>query len=381
VGPHWKKFIFETEPEQIDRLAWDFLAANDQKQFIGVRHFLDHASRALEQERKKLELAKELLVPLVQELNLWVEATTDAASSCELFSEWYSSNVDDSWFGGKHSSELSFASRNTYINLLNSPVELFHHFLLVAISHLDSLDPTRIVMVGESIYFDKYFEDRRVLPLAVIEDYCGSRISIVLAINKFSMVVDPIIWSSLASKLREGGEKLNCQLSIPDSTERLFAERVLPRHSPRIRGVRSSKESTVYGFFEPRTFWRKETPIGIPGKSAHLLHKIAQFDQRLLLIGILPNQLRALAKENKMTHIEESLDLLRDSLFWNGYEIWKKRKALVLRYWQTVAPKEWRVNYRNFAVTVKTLFIIVKDFTILVVCEEQSVLVLISKRK
>jgi hypothetical protein len=61
----------------------------------------------------------------------------------------------------------------------------------------------------------------------------------------------------------------------------------------------------------------------------------------------LPNQLRALAKENKMADVEESLDHLRDALFWNGYELWKKRKILVTKYWQTVAPKEWKIDYKE----------------------------------
>ena len=96
-------------------------------------------------------------------------------------------------------------------------------------SDLDSLDPTRIVVVGKSAHFGKYLKDRRILPLAVIEDYWGSQISIVLAINKFSMMADPISWPSLASKLREGGEKLNYQLRIQESTEKLFNERFLPK--------------------------------------------------------------------------------------------------------------------------------------------------------
>jgi hypothetical protein len=141
----------------------------------------------LEQKKKKIELVKDLLVPLVQELNLWVEATTDAATRCELFSEWHSPNLEDSWFGAIHSSQLSFAGKNTYLNLLNSPLELSQKFLSQATSDLDSSDPTRIVVVGKSAQFGKYLKDLRILPLAVIEDYWDSQISIVLAINKFSM--------------------------------------------------------------------------------------------------------------------------------------------------------------------------------------------------
>ena len=48
-----------------------------------------------------------------------------------------------------------------------------------------------------------------------------------------------------------------------------------------------------------------------------------------------------------MADIEESLDRLRDSLFWNGYELWRKRKSLVTNYWQTIAPKEWKIGYKE----------------------------------
>jgi len=48
-----------------------------------------------------------------------------------------------------------------------------------------------------------------------------------------------------------------------------------------------------------------------------------------------------------MEHVEESLALLSDALFWEGYEIWRKRKALVKTFWQDIAPKEWKVGQKS----------------------------------
>lgn len=68
-----------------------------------------------------------------------------------------------------------------------------------------------------------------------------------------------------------------------------------------------------------------------------------QRNQNLLILGILPNQLRALGKAHNMEHLDAAMTLLSDTLFWEGYEIWKKRKALVTNFWQHVAPKDWKV--------------------------------------
>jgi len=111
--------------------------------------------------------------------------------------------------------------------------------------------------------------------------------------------------------------------------------------------VRSSSATFLYAFFEPQTQWTRRAPKNVPGKSAQLFDKINQFDQKLLLIGILPNQLRTLAREHKMEDIEASLDSLRGTLFWDGYEIWKKRKLLVSRFWKLTAPSEWKVGFKE----------------------------------
>ena len=85
----------------------------------------------------------------------------------------------------------------------------------------------------------------------------------------------------------------------------------------------------------------QRTP-NLPPRSVSLLAKINRFDRTLLVLGILPNQLRSLAIEHKMEHIEDSLLVLSDALFWEGYEIWMKRKSLVQNFWVNIAPNEWK---------------------------------------
>ena len=78
-----------------------------------------------------------------------------------------------------------------------------------------------------------------------------------------------------------------------------------------------------------------------------LFRKINSFDPKLLILGILPNQLRTLAKAHAMERMDESLLLLSETLFWEGYEVWKKRKTLVTNYWQNIAPQEWKIEKKE----------------------------------
>ena len=183
--------------DTIGRLAWDFLSANEHEQFIGVRHFLEHTTRVLNQQASCVPLTNDLLAILVHELHLWVEGNTDALTRSALFSEWHSFRLEDAWFGAKDVSQLVLAGRNTYLNLFNSPSEHIERFLTSVFNGLESSDPTRVVMVGKATIFDKFRQDRRILEVASLDDYFGFKISIILAINKSSMVVDPISWSSL----------------------------------------------------------------------------------------------------------------------------------------------------------------------------------------
>ena len=328
-------------------MASDFFSANEHKQFIGTRHFLEQASLVMraqtELKCERTDLPEELLATLSAELNLWVEGNTDALNHHTYFTQWFSQRREDSWFGsGGCPTSIPWAGSSTYLNLIDATDELFQKLFAQVLLHLDSLDPTRVVLVGRLNLLKKLPGDRRILELAIINDTIG----IFLAINKSSMVVDPISWSSLFKKLTDWGEASQDKLIIPAPTDALFRERTPPSHLPRVCPVQRNADTFLFSFFEPPT-QVSQPHIGIPSSSARLIHKINQFEQNLLVLGILPNQLRKLAKDHKMEQVEESLLLLGDALFWEGYEIWKKRMTLVKKYWKNIAPNEWKVDAKE----------------------------------
>jgi hypothetical protein len=332
----------------------DFFSANEHKQFISVRHFLEQASFVMKAQSEKKcerkELPEELLGALINELNLWMEGNTDALHHHAHFSEWYSQRLDDSWFGSKGNPLcINLTGCNTYLNLIDEQEELTQKLFVQVLSHLDSLDPVRIVIVGKADVLGKLAKDRRIFELAIIEDDLKfpSTICILLALNKSSMVVDPISWSSVVAKLYEWRDISQIKLVIPATTDTLFRERTLPSHRPRVRAIQMENETFVYSLFGPPSQLGQSTHSRIPITCARLIHKVNQFDQSLLLLGIVPNQLRKIAKDHKMEHVDEFLLLLSDVLFWEGYELWKKRKALVMNYWKNIAPKEWKVDAKE----------------------------------
>ena len=60
-------------------------------------------------------------------------------------------------------------------------------------------------------------------------------------------------------------------------------------------------------------------------------------------MGILPSHLRILARNSVKEH-EEALSDISKTLFWKGYAIWTKRKALIADYWKNIARDEWKVH-------------------------------------
>src|SRR6185295_16122274 len=70
---------------KLERIAWDFFYANEQKQFIGVRHFLRHLSAAVEGKQTETTISESFLSLLISGFNLGVEGDTHVLSRCVLF--------------------------------------------------------------------------------------------------------------------------------------------------------------------------------------------------------------------------------------------------------------------------------------------------------
>ena len=100
------------------------------------------------------------------------------------------------------------------------------------------------------------------------------------------------------------------------------------------KGSRFSREKT------------NETPhllqAGVSNSEAKLIAQINKHKPELSALGILPNQLRTLLKgSSHADHAEEALADLRQTMFWKGFKLWKKRTALVAQFWKE-CPQEWK---------------------------------------
>jgi len=81
-------------PAKLERMAWDFYHANKNKQFIGIRHFLEKVSCAI-QEQKQVEVVvrEDLVALLVSCFNLGVEGNSTALQRYDAFPEWCSEST------------------------------------------------------------------------------------------------------------------------------------------------------------------------------------------------------------------------------------------------------------------------------------------------
>jgi hypothetical protein len=171
-------------------------------------------------------------------------------------------------------------------------------------------------------------------------------ISIVLGLNKESMFRDPVDWQSLKTDLIIWSEGIDLLTTIPQSVDHLFTERAPPNHKARPQKVMTVEEKRhIYQFFNPRAIVENEMihlcTYGIDAQSARLISKINRHNRFLSVLGILPNQLRALTKD-KIDDPELALLDLSKTLFWKGYTIWKRRRALITDYWKNIAREEWK---------------------------------------
>jgi hypothetical protein len=65
------------------------------------------------------------------------------------------------------------------------------------------------------------------------------------------------------------------------------------------------------------------------------------------VLGILPNQLRTLLKESGHDCREEALLDISRTLFFSGYNIWKKRQILNSKFWKEIAPENRKHKSSN----------------------------------
>jgi hypothetical protein len=166
--------------------------------------------------------------------------------------------------------------------------------------------------------------------------------SIILAANKESLQVDPINWEKFTSKLYQC---LNDEfITIPTMTEALFRERITLQHSPRILSKQAEniilKSCSLINFYDAFAPTDKSLNIdSIPPIAAKLINQMNRHSRFLSLLGVIPNQLRTLLKENDYENREEILLDLSRTLFFAGFRIWDQRRKMTSRFWKDIAPE------------------------------------------
>ena len=168
--------------------------------------------------------------------------------------------------------------------------------------------------------------------------------SIVLAMNKESMLTDPINWIEFKDCLTKwSGDWPPELLSISAQSDALFSERSPPVHSPRALSkhpLNVLQSSTIINFFDAYRPKKPSRPPSLPPRAAALIGQMNRHPPFLGLLGILPNQLRALLKETGHEHREEALLDLSHTLFFAGYRVWKKRQKLASSYYRNITKAQ-----------------------------------------
>jgi len=233
---------------------------------------------------------------------------------------------------------------------------------------ISSKKPTRVIIIAQRTDVEPWFRpnDRKFLEVAN-SDYnfplihstatisgrpnlCSAKpMSIVLALNKESMLFDPIHWPALI----EWAAKQCPDLVVSSATDKLFRERVIPGHRARVSYQEIPKPTGVYSFFSPHSSKGLElkhlVQIGVPVDLAKLINRTNLHEKGLTMLGILPRQFRTIlrASIDKVKKAEEAWNDISKALFWQGYELWSKRKNMMKEFWKNVAPEEWKTHKKR----------------------------------
>jgi hypothetical protein len=170
--------------------------------------------------------------------------------------------------------------------------------------------------------------------------------SLVLAMNKESMLTDPINWIEFKDCLTKwSGDWPPELLSISAQSDALFAERSSSVHSPRALSKHPLtvllQSSTTINFFDAYRPKKPSRPASLPPRAAALIGQMNRHPPFLGLLGILPNQLRTLLKETGHENREEALLDLSHTLFFAGYRVWEKRQKLAAKYYRNITKVQF----------------------------------------
>ena len=326
---------FSVSEDRSKMLTLDFWNANKHKPFIPVKSFSNALQKVVHRSYPP-QLAPNFLKLLIGIFSLNVEGSTNPLHRFAGFEQWHSLDPEDRVFGATGNFfDSNLAGRNSFIFPSSDSVE---KSIAKASSIIESPAPSRVLMLVPSNVDHKFLKiaDVSNCPVFSVEGL-SSELSLVLALNKESLVLDPIDWSSACSQLKEW----SANVQIPDLTDALFKER-----TPIPGQCRASS-------LNPLTVEMKKDSLRIINFHRPLLHPINREQLKscqlanseiasllnlnrhrfsLSTLGVLPNQLRKLLKP-LMGECDSILDNLSKVLFWGGYKIWKQRQRLVRQVW------------------------------------------------
>ena len=89
--------------------------------------------------------------------------------------------------------------------------------------------------------------------------------------------------------------------------------------------------------------------IGVPVDLAKLINCTNLHEKGLTVLGILPRQVRTILQgsiKKSRKPRKPGLDISK-ALFWQGYELWSKRKSMMKEFWKNIAPEEWKTHKKQ----------------------------------
>ena len=319
-------------------LTLGFWNANKHKSFIPAKSFSD----ALTVSVNLTLLASDFLKLLIDVFSLNVEGFTNPLQHFAGFEQWYSSDSEDKVFGAAGNFlDSNLAGRNSFIFPNRESVE---EAIAKASSIIESPAPSRVLMLLPSNVNHKFLKIADVSNCPVFsENKMSSELCLVLALNKESLVLGPIVWSSACSRLKDW----SANLQIPELTDALFKERIPISGHCRASSLNPTTEEMKMDSLRIINFHR---PLSYPVnreqlKSCQLtnseissLLNLNRHRFSVSTLGVLPNQLRKLLKP-LMGECDSILENLSKVLFWGGYKIWRQRQRLMSLAWE---------RFRNF---------------------------------
>ena len=255
-------------------MYWD---ANHKKPNPSFRCFLSSVRKALFQSKcfcvaahvclreHTLKAPSSLLSILVPRLSIQMECYTDPLNRSPLIAKWHSSNNSAMPFGASTSSiEELLPGQNTLIvlsgdvkppdiRMLSEILTVDKSTRLLALGPVNVLNP--LILPASRWYMELAridsgfpflttdFSNEGIVPSA-------SPVSIILCLNRRSLVLDPIDWFGLRNDLIEWADSKNIHIVIPKLTDARFRERLIPSSNTRPGIIKNPAPSVLHFLME-----------------------------------------------------------------------------------------------------------------------------------